>query len=105
MNGRGPLTWLRPTGAAIGLIEEGQYGEETVRLYEDDLLVMYTDGITEAVNRQDEEYGQERLTAAIRRVRHGTPQDVVREIRENLEVFGEGKPLADDTTLVVCRIT
>jgi sigma-B regulation protein RsbU (phosphoserine phosphatase) len=104
-NGRSPLTWLRPTGAAIGLVEEGQYGEETIRLHDGDLLVMYTDGVTEAVNPQDEQYGQERLAAAIKRARQSTPQDVVREIREDLGVFGAGKPLADDTTLVVCRIT
>jgi sigma-B regulation protein RsbU (phosphoserine phosphatase) len=99
------LTWLRPTGAAIGLVEEGQYGDETIRLHDGDLLVMYTDGVTEAVNPLDEQYGEKRLTAAIRRARQSTPQDVVREIREDLEIFSEGKPWADDTTLVVCRIT
>jgi sigma-B regulation protein RsbU (phosphoserine phosphatase) len=104
-NGRSPLTWLRPTGAAIGLVEEGQFGDETTRLHDGDLLVMYTDGVTEAVNPLDEQYGEKRLTAAIRRARQSTPQDVVREIREDLEIFSEGKPWADDTTLVVCRIT
>jgi sigma-B regulation protein RsbU (phosphoserine phosphatase) len=98
------LTWLEPTGAAIGLIEEGEYEEETIELHEGDLLVMYTDGVTESVNLGDEEFGQERLTAAIERVRHNTPKDMVREIRDVLEVFGGGRPLADDATVVVCRI-
>jgi sigma-B regulation protein RsbU (phosphoserine phosphatase) len=104
-NREGSITWLRPTGAAIGLIEETQFGEQTVELYEGDLVVMYTDGVTEATNFENEEFGQERLTALIERVQQNTPKEVVQELREDLQVFGEGKPLADDTTVVVCRIT
>jgi sigma-B regulation protein RsbU (phosphoserine phosphatase) len=104
-NTRSPLTWLQPTGAAIGLIEEGEYEEETVELHDGDLLVMYTDGVTEAVNPQNEAFGRERLTAAIKRVHRDTPKDMVREIREVLETFGGGKPLDDDATVMVCRIT
>jgi sigma-B regulation protein RsbU (phosphoserine phosphatase) len=104
-NGKGPITWLQPTGAAVGLIEEGVYDEETVALHAGDLLVMYTDGVTEAVNLRDEAFGQERLTAAIKRAHQSAPQGVVQEIREVLETFGGGKPLADDATVVICRIT
>ena len=104
-NRGGAMTWLGPTGAAIGLIEEAKFGEQTIELYEGDLVVMYTDGVTEATNLQNEEFGPERLAALIRRVDPSTPREVVREVREGLEVFGEGKPLADDTTVVVCRIT
>ena len=101
----GSIIWLQPTGAAIGLVEEAEFGEKTIELYEGDLLVMYTDGVTEAVNLQNKEFGRERLAALIERVYQSTPKEVVLEIREGLEVFGGGKPLADDTTVVVCRIT
>jgi sigma-B regulation protein RsbU (phosphoserine phosphatase) len=104
-NREGSITRLGPTGAAIGLIEGSRFGEKTIDLYEGDLVVMYTDGVTEATNPQNEEFGQERLTALIERVRESTPREVVQEIREDLAVFCEGKPLADDTTVVVCRVT
>jgi len=104
-NGKGPIVWLNPTGAAIGLVEEAEFGEKTLSLREGDLLVMYTDGVTEAVDPQNEEFGSERLVAMIEQLYQSTPKEVVRGIREGLENFCGGQPLADDTTVLVCRIT
>jgi sigma-B regulation protein RsbU (phosphoserine phosphatase) len=104
-NGKGPIVWLNPTGAAIGLVEEAEFGEKTLSLHEGDLLVMYTDGVTEAVDPQNEEFGSERLVAMIEQLYQSTPKEVVQGIREGLENFSGGQPLADDTTVLVCRIT
>jgi sigma-B regulation protein RsbU (phosphoserine phosphatase) len=104
-NGKeGALVMLHPTGAAIGLIEEAEFGENTIELENGDLLVLYTDGVTEAVDLQNQEYGRERLTALSRQVNTLPVKEIVQEIRRALEEFCEGQPLADDTTLVVCRI-
>jgi sigma-B regulation protein RsbU (phosphoserine phosphatase) len=86
------------------LIEETEFEEQTITLRAGDLVVMYTDGVTEATNSQNEEYGRERLATLVEGALH-TPQEVVREIRESVEIFGEDKPLEDDTTVVVCRVT
>jgi sigma-B regulation protein RsbU (phosphoserine phosphatase) len=102
---RGSIAWLNPTGAAIGLVEEAEFGERILSLHEGDLLVMYTDGVTEAVDPQNEEFGSERLVAMIEPLYQSPPKEVVSAIREGLESFSGGKPLADDTTVVVCRIT
>jgi sigma-B regulation protein RsbU (phosphoserine phosphatase) len=104
-NGKESILWLNPTGAAIGLVEEAEFGEKTLSLHEGDLLVMYTDGVTEAVNKQNDEFGSEGLAAIIKRLHQSPPKEVVRGIREGLEDFSGGQPLADDTTVVVCRIT
>jgi sigma-B regulation protein RsbU (phosphoserine phosphatase) len=66
--------------------------------------VLYTDGITEAVNLQNQEFGRERLIKLIQQVNYAPVKQVVQEIRQALEEFSEGKPLADDTTLVVCKV-
>jgi sigma-B regulation protein RsbU (phosphoserine phosphatase) len=95
---------LRPTGAAIGLIEEAEFGENTIELQKEDLLVLYTDGVTEAVNLQNQEFGRERLATLSRQVNILPVKEVVQEIRQAIEEFSEGKPLDDDTTLVVCKI-
>jgi sigma-B regulation protein RsbU (phosphoserine phosphatase) len=104
-SGKGSMVWLEPTGAALGLVEEAVFQQKTLDLHEDDLLVMYTDGVTEAVDTDYEEFGSERLAATIERFRQSTPKEVVRGIRESVERFVGGKPLADDTTVVVCRVT
>ena len=95
---------LRPTGAAIGLVEEAEFAEKTIELHEEDLLVLYTDGVTEAVNLQNQEFGRERLIKLIQQVNNASAKQVVQEIRQGLGEFSEGKPLADDTTIVICKI-
>jgi sigma-B regulation protein RsbU (phosphoserine phosphatase) len=95
---------LRPTGAAIGLVEEAEFAEKTIELQKEDLLVLYTDGITEAVNLQNQEFGRERLIKLSQQVNTLPVKEIVQEIRQGLEEFSEGKSLADDTTLVICKI-
>ncbi len=95
---------LRPTGAAIGLVEEAEFAEKTIELQKEDLLVLYTDGITEAVNLQNQEFGRERLIKLIQQVNNAPVKQVVQEIRQGLGEFSEGKPLADDATIVICKI-
>ena len=95
---------LHPTGAAIGLIEEAEFAEKTIELQEEDLLVLYTDGVTEALNLQNQEFGRERMIKLSQQVNTLPVKEIVQEIRQGLEEFSEGKPLADDTTLVVCKI-
>jgi sigma-B regulation protein RsbU (phosphoserine phosphatase) len=95
---------LRPTGAAIGLVEEAEFAEKTIELQKEDLLVLYTDGVTEAVNLQNQEFGRERLIKLSQQVKYAPVKQVVHEIRQGLDEFSAGKPLADDTTIVICKI-
>jgi len=95
---------LWPTGAAIGLVEESDFAEKTIELREEDLLVLYTDGITEAVNRQKQLFGLERLIKMSQQVNDTSVKEGVQQIRQSLEEFSEGKPFVDDTTILICRI-
>jgi sigma-B regulation protein RsbU (phosphoserine phosphatase) len=98
------VVMLWPTGAAIGLIEEAKFAEKTIELQKEDLLVLYTDGVTEAVNLQNQEFGRERLIKLSQQVNNASVKKVIQEIRHGLEEFSEGKPIADDTTIVICKI-
>jgi phosphoserine phosphatase RsbU/P len=102
--GRDPVAWLRPTGAAIGLIEAFQITTKTVTLSPGDILLLYTDGVTEALNLQGEEIGLERLTTLIRQESRLSAKDLVRALRRMLQEFSNDQPLVDDTTIVVCKI-
>lgn len=99
-----PISWLRPTGAAIGLVEESQFTAETVSLSPGDILLLYTDGVTEAMNLQQEQFGTERLAAFIRQESSLSAKDLVRALRNVLQEFTGGQPFADDTTIVACKI-
>jgi sigma-B regulation protein RsbU (phosphoserine phosphatase) len=95
---------LSPTGAAIGLVEEADFAEKTIELREEDLLVLYTDGVTEALNLQNQEFGRQRLVQLSRQVNDTSVKEAIQLIRQGLEEFSEGRPLADDTTIVICKI-
>ena len=93
-----------PTAAAIGLVEEAEFAEITIELQTDDLLVLYTDGVTEAENLQNQQFGRDRLLELSRQVDHASVGDVVQKIKLELEEFSAGKPPADDITIVICKI-
>jgi sigma-B regulation protein RsbU (phosphoserine phosphatase) len=105
-NGRGEsLSWLWPTGVAIGLAEEFAFQDGAIHLKPGDLLVLYTDGITEALGSEGQAFGREELAEVVRREQNSSPKDLIGSIREELEAFTKGQPAADDTTLIVCRVT
>ncbi|NIS81240.1 MAG: SpoIIE family protein phosphatase [Anaerolineales bacterium] len=97
-------SWLQPTGPAIGLVEEATFGEETVGLAMGDLLVLYTDGVTEAVNPRNEEFGVGRMQDVIRAHSQESSEELIRGIRQGLETFIEEQAPADDLTLVIGKI-
>jgi sigma-B regulation protein RsbU (phosphoserine phosphatase) len=103
-NGQKPFSWLRPTGAAIGLAEVLEFQAKTIKLKPGDLLLLYTDGVTEAIDPGDEEFGSERLVEVVQQDPTSSAQEVVQRVRDRLLQFTQGRPLTDDTTIVVYRI-
>ena len=96
-------SWLQPTGPAIGLVEGSDFQAKTIPLLYGDILLLYTDGVTEATNQQREQFGQQRLSAFVQEAWQQSARDLARTLRAKLEAFSDGQPLADDTTLVVCK--
>ncbi|HVT57907.1 MAG TPA: PP2C family protein-serine/threonine phosphatase [Thermoanaerobaculia bacterium] len=89
----------------LGTFLATTYEQEQRPISPDDLLVVYTDGLSESHNARGEEYGEERLMRAIRRAADGRP---VREIRDSvlsdLSNFKGNEEQADDITLVITRL-
>lgn len=96
--------WLRPTGAAVGLIENSEFQSATVQLRPGDLLVFYTDGVTETHNAEEDEFGDERLLQIAKDHINAAPQELVKVLRDRLREFGGTKRPEDDTTLMVIRV-
>jgi sigma-B regulation protein RsbU (phosphoserine phosphatase) len=94
---------LKPTGMPVGLMPSAQYTQASVELGPGDLLVLYTDGITEAANPEDDEYGIERLAEICKKHREASLDDLAAAIEQNLDEFAQGVPYADDRTFVLTR--
>jgi sigma-B regulation protein RsbU (phosphoserine phosphatase) len=101
---RSLLEWLRPTGAAIGLIEDNPLETATIQLEAGDILLLYTDGVTEATNARQEDFGAERLAATLLQNAHLGSREVVQAVRRTLQDFTNGRLLRDDVTLVAAKL-
>jgi sigma-B regulation protein RsbU (phosphoserine phosphatase) len=89
----------------LGFASRNRYRAHRARFEAGDVLVLYSDGITETFSPRGEMLGEERLIAAVRRNAHQTPAEIVRAVKRLVEDFaGEDDPRSDDLTLVVVRI-
>lgn len=103
--GKGRTAWLLPTGAAIGLVEDYKLRLEEITLHSGDIVLLYTDGISEATNPHGEEFGRERLAGLLAQNTALTSSNLVSALRKGLNDFIGGMALADDVTMVVCRVS
>jgi sigma-B regulation protein RsbU (phosphoserine phosphatase) len=89
----------------LGVIpSSAPYGEDTVSLSRGDTLVMFTDGVSEAMNLRGEEYGEARLENLLR-LRAGTPaSELLDRIRQDVLLHADGAPQSDDLTMMVVSV-
>lgn len=99
----GEVERLAATGVPLGVLPVAPYGVKEVTLAPGDMLVLYTDGIVEAGNPEEQEYGLDRLIEACLCHRGGSLQELARALETDLEAFAAGIPFADDRTLVLVR--
>lgn len=98
----------RPGGLPLGIFEAETYGDFTIQVERGDLLLLYTDGITEAMAPPDESgsrelFGVERLDEVLRGCSDAHPQWCVERICDAVEAFTCGAAATDDRTLVAIR--
>ena len=99
------IAWLKPTGPAIGLVKDYFSGMENVQLMEGDTLVLYTDGIVEALAPEgNEQFGYERLAEIVRQNDGGPANELTQKIRAAVNDFMDGNVIADDITMIVCKV-
>jgi len=89
----------------MGLLRGLTYQSLRTRLDPGDVLVLYSDGVTEAQNQAGEEYGEERLAAALSEMRAAAAPTILEGLLAGLQKFMNGTPAADDVTLVIGRRT
>jgi sigma-B regulation protein RsbU (phosphoserine phosphatase) len=100
---KGSLGRIESTGVPLGLFSEVEYSVEKVRLEPGETLFLYTDGVSEARSKGQEEYGEVRLVEVLSRCHSLTPQGLIRACLEDLAAFRSGVPLTDDLTMLAIR--
>lgn len=100
------ITYLDKGGMLLGVMKTFMpYESETVQLQKDDILVMFTDGVTEAKNRSDEEYSDKKLENLLSQKTFSSSEEIMDEVKKSIDEFVAGEPQSDDITLIVLRVT
>ena len=101
----GMLERLDAGGLPIGISTDVPYQSGSVVLAPGDWLVIFTDGVVEAVNTTDEEYGEQRLLAVVAGATEATPADMMQRILTSLDVFVGNTPQHDDVTCLLVKVS
>jgi sigma-B regulation protein RsbU (phosphoserine phosphatase) len=99
------LEELLPTGIVLGAVENREYFSRTLSIGSGDVIVMYTDGVTESINAKEELFGEERLNAIIRKTARLSAQEILDRILSGVREFAGDMPQFDDITLLVIKGT
>ena len=101
----GEIEKLTIGGIVLGYLANETYRQEEVSFNEGDLIVLYTDGITEAMNDNSEEFGEERLLNAIKKYQSNNSYEIRIKILDDLKTFTGYNEPDDDATLVIIKYT
>ena len=96
---------LNTGGTVVGIFSTAVYEQEALRLAPGDLIVAYTDGLTECMDENGEEFGEERLIQMIRENRELPVEDIKKKILAGVLAWKSTEEQADDITLILARQT
>jgi serine phosphatase RsbU (regulator of sigma subunit) len=100
----GKVEWLRSTATVLGLFEEWNSPIEECQLSPGDILVLYTDGVTESFDASGEEFGEQRLVKALRQNKTKPAKQTLTSVVEQIQSFSPSEQ-HDDITLIVAKCT
>jgi len=101
----GDVQWLDAGGCPLGIIPTMKYDEARERLGPGDVLVVFSDGVTDASNPQGDEFGEERLANVVGDHRRESAAAILDAVNHAITDWAAGTPLPDDLTLLVARRT
>ena len=101
--GKTGVTRLEDGGPVVGLLEFAPYGEGQVKLNDGDTIVMFSDGVSEALNAGGDEFGDARLEEVASAVKDQSSSEIVERIVSAVRTFTKGAPQSDDITVMVIR--
>lgn len=100
----GEIRWLKTRGVGLGLQRSSTYEQAELTLEPGDRLILYTDGVTEARNAEGEEFGVDRLAAAVCCCTNPSASAILNRVIEATTEFAGDAPQFDDITMIVARV-
>jgi sigma-B regulation protein RsbU (phosphoserine phosphatase) len=100
----GDVELLKEGGIVIGALPQSEYEFCTVTLHPHDILFLFTDGLSEALNNEGEEYGESRIREIIRKYRSEDPRTIVDRVLEDMKSHDPTFPPRDDTTVIAIKM-
>jgi serine phosphatase RsbU (regulator of sigma subunit) len=102
--GGNDIIMLKARGVALGVVPDIGLEEKEIKLDTGDIVVLYTDGVTEAINGREEQFGQDRVITITEKSRNWTAAEIMQQIKDRVLEFSHGQPQFDDITLMVLKI-
>ena len=94
---------LEATGMVVGLFPNATYEAKSIELTPGTVLAIFTDGVTEALNKADEEFGDKQLLTALQQSRMRAPEDIWEYVMARVGEWQSDLPQYDDITLIVAK--
>jgi serine phosphatase RsbU (regulator of sigma subunit) len=102
-HGQGRIERLDEGGPVLGLLPEARYSAGSVKIESHDTLILYSDGVNEAANANEEEFGEDRLREMIAHASEAAPAELCERIMSRVTAFASAGPPPDDRTLMVVK--
>jgi len=94
---------LETGGLVLGLFPEAAYEEETIKLERGDVIAVFSDGVSESVNRAEEQYEEHRIAACVTKHADEEPSTILERLLDDVRAFCEGAPQPDDLTAMILK--
>ncbi len=99
----GKVTTLDATGLILGVLPNQVYERKVIQIEPGSLIAIFTDGLEEAMNPQNEMFGQDRIVETLKSAKDLSAKDIVKKVQKDAVDFCNGKPLHDDLTMIVIK--
>ena len=99
----GDIRFLERGGLPLGMFRDTRYHEYYLSLEPGEILVLYTDGVTEAMNPKGEEFGRDRLARSVKAVAHLSARDLISAVHQDVNDWTDGMGAGDDATFFVIK--
>jgi phosphoserine phosphatase RsbU/P len=103
LDAQGQSRFIESGELPLGMFRDTRYHEYYLMLEPGDLLLLYTDGVTEAQNTQGEEFGRERLAQSVKAASHLSSRELIAAVQKDVMAWTDGKGATDDVTFFVIR--
>ena len=94
----------RTGGLGLCLVPDFAYTSKTLHLKPGESVLLYTDGVTEAVNDENEQFGEERLTGCLDQCHEEGPAEIIRDVLRSVTDFSGGREQSDDITMLALKV-